>query len=161
MAGGEQPATFAGCGAVVLTHDKPGCGGSPGDWHEQTLEDRASDSLAALEVLRRQPGVDPGPGRLPGHQPGGWVAYLAASQAPRDVRQVVTISGPGVSVAEQERYRIACAVGSDEEALAWVDDRARRPLAGENPASVAARQLAHADRPWYVVPQRRASSHAC
>src|ERR1035437_8427500 len=53
---GEQTATFSGCGAVVLTYDKPGCGGSPGDWRDQTLTNRASDSLAALEVLRRQPG---------------------------------------------------------------------------------------------------------
>jgi pimeloyl-ACP methyl ester carboxylesterase len=107
---GDQPATFGGCGAVVLTHDKPGCGGSPGDWREQTLADRAGDSLAALEVLRGQPGVDPERVGFLGISQGGWVAYLAASQAPGAVRQVVTISGPGVSVAEQERYRIACAV---------------------------------------------------
>jgi pimeloyl-ACP methyl ester carboxylesterase len=146
---GEQPATFGGCGAVLLTHDKPGCGGSPGDWHEQTLADRARDSLAALEVLRSQPGVDPGRVGFLGISQGGWVSFLAASQAPQAVRQVVTISGPGVSVAEQERYRIACAVDGDEEALAWVDDRARQLLAGEDPASVAARQRAYADRPWY------------
>jgi uncharacterized protein len=146
---GDQPATFGGCGAVVLTHDKPGCGGSPGDWREQTLADRAGDSLAALEVLRGQPGVDPERVGFLGISQGGWVAYLAASQAPGAVRQVVTISGPGVSVAEQERYRIACAVDGNEEALAWVDDRARRLLAGEDPVSVTARQRGYADRPWY------------
>lgn len=148
---GEQPATFGGCGAVVLTHDKPGCGGSPGDWRDQTLADRARDSLAALETLRRQPGVDPGRVGLLGISQGGWVAYLAASQAPQAVRQVVAISGPGVSVADQERYRIACAVNGDEEALAWVDERARRLLAGEDPASVAARQRAFAGRSWYEL----------
>jgi pimeloyl-ACP methyl ester carboxylesterase len=147
----EQTAAFADCGAVVLTHDKPGCGGSPGDWRDQTLADRARDSLAALEVLRRQAGVDPGRVGFLGISQGGWVSYLAASQVPRAVRQVVAISGPGVSVADQERYRIACAVNDDEEALAWVDDRARRLLAGEDPASVAARQRTYAGRSWYEL----------
>ncbi len=82
---GEQPATFGGCGAVVLTHAS-----RPGRAH-------------------------------------------------------------GVSVADQERYRIACAVNGDEEALAWVDERARRLLAGEDPASVAARQRAFAGRSWYEL----------
>jgi uncharacterized protein len=145
----EQTATFSGCGAVVLTHDKPGCGGSPGDWRDQTLTDRARDSLAALEVLRRQPGVDPGRVGLLGISQGGWVSYLAASHAPQAVRHIVAISGPGVSAAEQERYRIACAVNGDDEALAWVDERARRLLAGENPASVLALQRGYSDRPWY------------
>lgn len=146
---GEQPATFGGCGAVVLTHDKPGCGGSPGDWHDQTLADRADDSLAALEVLRGQPGVDPDRVGLLGISQGGWVSYLAASQAPSAVRQVVTISGPGVSPLEQERYRLATDVDGDEDALAWIDERARMLVAGEAPASILARQRAFEDRPWY------------
>ncbi len=145
----EQTAAFAACGAVVLTHDKPGCGGSPGDWRDQSLADRARDSLAALEVLRCQPGVDPGRVGLLGISQGGWVSYLAASLAPQAVRQVVTVSGPGVSAADQERYRIACAVHGDREALAWVDERSRRLLAGEDPALVLARQREYADRPWY------------
>jgi uncharacterized protein len=148
---GEQPATFAGCGAVVLTHDKPGCGGSPGDWRDQTLVDRARESLAALEVLRGQPGVDPDRVGLLGISQGGWVSYLAASLAPAAVRQLVTISGAGVSPAEQERYRIACAVDGDAEALAWVDERTARLLAGENPASILASQRAHADRTWFPL----------
>jgi dienelactone hydrolase len=147
---GAQPATFGGCGAVILTHDKPGCGGSPGDWHDQTLADRASDSLAALEVLRHQPGVDPGRVGFLGISQGAWVSYLAASMAPRAVRHIVTISGAGVSPAEQERYRIACNVDGDEEALAWVDERMRRLLAGDDPAAISASQSAYADRPWYA-----------
>src|ERR1019366_3442337 len=93
------PGPCGGCGAVILTHDKPGCGGSPGDWRDQTLAGRASDSLAALEVLRHQPGVDPDRVGFLGISQGGWVSYLAASMAPRAVRHVVTISGAGVSPA--------------------------------------------------------------
>jgi hypothetical protein len=146
---GEQPATFGGCGAVVLTHDKPGCGGSPGDWREQDLTDRASDTLAALEVLRNQPGVDPGRIGLLGISQGGWVSYLAASLAPRAVQHLVVISGPGVHGLEQERYRIGLAVNGDPGALAWVDERAGLLLAGEDPAVISARQLSYAGQPWY------------
>ncbi len=148
---GSQPATFGGCGAVILTHDKPSCGSSPGDWRDQTIADRASDSLAALEVLRQQPGVDPGRVGFLGISQGGWVSLLAARLAPEAVSHVVTISGPGVSVAEQERYRIGCAVDGDEEALAWADERTRRLLAGEDPASVYASQLGYSGRPWYEL----------
>ncbi len=146
---GSQPATFGGCGAVLLTHDKPGCGGSPGDWRDQAIADRAGDSLAALEVLRQQPGVDPDRVGFLGISQGGWVSLLAASLAPDAVSHVVTISGPGVSVAEQERYRIACAVDGNEEALAWVDERIGRLLAGEDPASIIASQRGYSGRPWY------------
>lgn len=62
---GQFAALVAGCGAVVLSHDKPGCGGSPGDWREQTFDDRARESLAAVEVLRAQPGVGRRAGALP------------------------------------------------------------------------------------------------
>jgi pimeloyl-ACP methyl ester carboxylesterase len=98
---------IADCGAVVLAHDKPGCGESPGDWREQTFADRAAETLAAAEVLRGQPGVDRRRVGLLGISQGGWVAYLAASLAPERISQIVSVSGPGVSPVEQERYRIA------------------------------------------------------
>jgi|HubBroStandDraft_1064217.scaffolds.fasta_scaffold174650_1 pimeloyl-ACP methyl ester carboxylesterase len=148
---GQWPAAIAGCGAVVLAHDKPGCGGSPGDWREQTLQDRAIETLAAAEVLRAQPGVDRGRVGLLGISQGGWVAYLAASLEPERISQLVNVSGPGVSPVEQERFRIACATGDDAEALAWVDERMRRIGAGEDPASIIAAQRAYADRPWFAA----------
>jgi pimeloyl-ACP methyl ester carboxylesterase len=145
------PAAIADCGAVVLAHDKPGCGGSPGDWRQQTLEDRAIETLAAVEVLREQPGVDRGRIGLLGISQGGWIAYLAASLAPDRVSHLVSVSGPGVSPVEQERFRIACATGGDAEALAWVDKRARLIGAGEAPASIILAQRAYADRPWFAA----------
>ena len=143
------PAAIANCGTVVLAHDKPGCGGSPGDWRKQTLDDRARETLAAVEVLRQQPGVDPARVGLLGISQGGWVSYLAASHAPEKVSQLVSVSGAGVSAMEQERYRIGCAVGGNAEALAWVDERTRRLLAGEDPASIISAQRAYADQPWF------------
>lgn len=148
---GQWPTAIAGCGAVVLAHDKPGCGGSPGDWREQTLPDRAAETLAAVEVLREHPGVDQRRVGLLGISQGGWIAYLAASLAPGKISQLVSVSGPGVSPVEQERFRIACATGDDAEALAWVDERARRIGAGEDPASIISAQRAYAGRPWYAA----------
>jgi hypothetical protein len=146
---GKRPEVLAGFGVVVLSHDKPGCGGSPGDWREQTLEDRARETLAAVEMLRRQPGVDPERVGLLGVSQGAWVSLIAASMAPDAIRHLVCVSGPGVSVVEQERYRLKCSVNGDPEAMAWVDERARRIIAGENPESIIAAQQAYADRPWY------------
>ncbi len=148
---GRWPAAIADCGAVVLAHDKPGCGDSPGDWREQTLQDRAVETLAAVEVLREQPGVDRGRVGLLGISQGGWISYLAASLAPDRISQLVSVSGPGVSPFEQERFRIGCATGGDAEALAWVDERARRISAGEDPVSIISAQRAYADRPWFAA----------
>lgn len=144
------PSAIAECGTVVLAHDKPGCGGSPGDWREQTFDDRARETLAAVEFLRKQPGVDRGRVGLLGISQGGWVSYIAASVAPAAISQLASVSGPGVSVAEQERYRIGCAVAGDAEALAWVDERTQRQLAGQDPAAIISAQRAYADRPWYA-----------
>jgi uncharacterized protein len=150
---GDTWASLAGlvveCGAVAISHDKPGCGGSPGDWREQSLHDRAAESLAAAEVLRKQPGVDPDRVGLLGVSQGGWVSYLAASLAPEAIRHIVSLSGPAVTPFEQERYRIEIAVDADPEAMAWVDERTRRLMAGEDHTSIPASQHEYADRPWY------------
>lgn len=154
---GAIPDWIGGCGAVVLMHDKPGCGGSPGHWTEQTLQDRAAETLAALRVLRERPEVDGQPVGLVGISQGSWVALLAAG-ASADVDFIVTVSGPGVSPAVQERARIesellaaGCSDADLAEALDWIDERTRRLLAGEDPAGVLAEQEAFAQRHWYRV----------
>lgn len=68
---------------------------------------------------------------------------------PAAIRHVVTISGPGVSAADQERYRIENAVAANPEAMVWVDERLTRLLDGEDPASILASQEAYRDRSWY------------
>ena len=151
---GEWPERFAACGAVVLAHDKPGCGGSPGDWLDQTFEDRARESLAALAVLRGHPACSGRPVGLLGFSQGGWIALLAATQG--DVGFVVSVSGPGVTPAAQERDRIErglWARGSDPDAVAeamdWIDERTRRLLSEEPVEDVLADQQLLAERSWY------------
>lgn len=155
---GGWPEWIGDSGAVVLRHDKPGCGGSPGDWRAQSFEDRADESLAAARVLRSLAGMHDEAVGLLGVSQGGWVALLAAARAPDEVDFVVSVSGPGVTPARQERVRIERALRREgfagrelEEALAWVDERTRRLLAAESPESIFADQQSLAAQPWYEV----------
>jgi uncharacterized protein len=94
---------FVQHGIVVLCYDKPGVGGSTGNWKDQDLRDRAGEALAARAFLQTQPLVDPRRVGLWGNSQGGWVVPLAASLDP-DVAFIVMVSGPAVSPAEQDRY---------------------------------------------------------
>jgi uncharacterized protein len=153
---GDWPARLAGCGAAVLVHDKPGCGGSPGHWTDQTIDDRAEETLAAMAVLRRHPAVAGRPVGLLGISQGGWVSLRAAAQGTVDF--VVTLSGAGVGPAAQERVRIERELQDDgvssadvREALGWVDERTRRLIDGEPVTDVIAYQSRFADRPWFTI----------
>ena len=92
-------------GVAVLSWDKPGIGGSSGDWRSQTLFDRADEALDALGWLRSQPGIDPAQMGIWGHSQGGWIGPLAASQSP-DVAFLIVNSGPGISPPDQDLYGV-------------------------------------------------------
>jgi len=146
---------IADLGAVVLTHDRPGCGGSPGDFLTQTLDDRVAEEREALAVLRKHPAVT-GPVGLLGFSQGGWVGMLAAGNHGDPADFLVSLSGPGVGPAAQDRHRIEVEVRAaglpDEQvaaAIDWIDERTRRLRAGEDPAGVLELQRRHAERPWY------------
>jgi pimeloyl-ACP methyl ester carboxylesterase len=150
------PGWLAARGIATLRHDKPGCGGSPGDFREQTLADRAAEGLAALAVLRKRAGVERA--GLIGYSQGGWVALQAAVSAPEQVDFVVTLGGPFVGIEEQCRVhleRVMRRRGVPEEAieagLGYADDRAARLAAGEDPALVHADQARRAGEPWHAV----------
>lgn len=158
---GEWPARLTNLGAVVLTHDKPGCGGSPGHWTEQSFADRARESLAATEVLRAHPATRDRPVGMLGGSQGGWVALLAAALRPDAVDFVVSVSGPGVSPAVQERHRIESDLRAEgtnpaalAEAMAWIDERTRRLTAGEPVEAVLTDQERLVGRSWYATATR-------
>lgn len=96
---------FVQHGIVVLCYDKPGVGGSTGNWKEQDLPERAAEALAARAFLQTQPLVDSRRVGLWGNSQGGWVVPLAASLDP-DVAFIIMVSGPAVSPAEQGRYGV-------------------------------------------------------
>ena len=151
----EEARVLAGAGFASLAWDKPGCGGSGGDWRDQGLQDRAAEALAAVACLAGQEGVDPGRITLLGASQGGWVGPLAASMSPT-VAAVISLSGPGVSPYRQEAYRVEHmlrdADATDDqvaEAMAFFHHRADRFRRGDDLEEVLADQLRHRDAPWY------------
>ena len=153
----DEAEVLAGAGFASLAWDKPGCGGSGGDWRDQSLQDRAGEALAAVACLAAEEGVDPGRVALLGASQGGWVGPLAASRSPT-VAAVISLSGPGVSPYEQESYRVEAmlrhaGVAGDQvaEAMGFFHQRATRLRRGDDLEQVLAEQLAHRDAPWYEV----------
>jgi uncharacterized protein len=151
----EEAEALAGAGFASLGWDKPGCGGSGGDWRAQSLQDRASEALAAVACLAAQDGVDPTRIALLGGSQGGWVGPLAASQSGA-VAAVISLSGPGVSPYAQEAWRVEhmlrdARVPGDQvaEAIAYFHHRADRLRRGDDLEAVLAEQLSHRDAPWY------------
>jgi uncharacterized protein len=155
---GEMPRWFAESGVATLRHDKPGCGGSPGDWREQTFADRAAEAIAATTIMRAELGPrSAAPVGLIGYSQGGWISLLAAATYPADVDFVVTVSGPGVGPTEQERVRVERLLRRSHDeatvrhAMRWVDERATRLALGEPPEQVLRSQRGFADQPWYAT----------
>jgi uncharacterized protein len=155
----DWPERFGHAGIASLAYDKPGCGESSGDWREQTLQDRAVETLAAAASLARQPRIDPDRIALLGMSQGGWVAPLAATlptpRAPA-VAAVVALSTPGVSPLEQETYRIAHQLpaqgfsqAESAAAAAAFHDMLGRIRSGDSAEEVFAALQSHRDAPWF------------
>ncbi|MDP9352282.1 MAG: alpha/beta fold hydrolase [Chloroflexota bacterium] len=104
---------FVRRGIAVLSYDRPGVGGSSGDWRLQTVPyDRAQEALAAVRFLRESADVDAEHVGLWGISQGGWVVPLAASIS-EDIAFIITVSGPGVNPAEQNLYDIQMRLRAD------------------------------------------------
>jgi pimeloyl-ACP methyl ester carboxylesterase len=133
---------LAAAGLAFFGYDKPGCGASTGDWTRLTLHDRARETLAAVTAIAAQPEIDADRVALLGGSQGGWVAPLAAVTSDT-IKAVVTISGPGVTVAASEEYQIQAegehdGYTADEiaTALALFRRVLTRLRAGDDPAEV-------------------------
>ncbi len=103
---------------AVLRYDPPGAGRSSGASGLESLDLRAEEAVAALQYLRSRPDIDPDRVGLMGNSQGGWVIAMAAAQYPQDVAFIVSVSGSGVSVAEQQVHSIESqskAAGMSEE----------------------------------------------
>jgi pimeloyl-ACP methyl ester carboxylesterase len=153
---GDWPLRLAAAGFASLAYDKPGSGASTGDWTRQSLADRASETTAAVAALRTRADLAADRIALIGGSQGGWVAHLAAGSS--GVAAVVTVSGPGVGVLAQERYRLrrqlpARGFGERDvdRALALMTEQVERVRAGEDPAVVHADQAPWRDAGWYPL----------
>ncbi|MGW1767117.1 alpha/beta hydrolase family protein [Streptomyces sp. NPDC002073] len=93
---------FARAGYASLSWNKPGVAGSAGDWLDQTMDDRAAETAAAIGWARGRPEIDPGRIGLWGISQAGWVLPKVAARTP-GIRFVIAVS-PAVNWLRQGRY---------------------------------------------------------
>jgi len=87
-------------GVAVLLPDKRGCEKSQGDWYTSSLEDLATDTLAAIDFMKSQEIVGISQLGIIGMSQGGIIAPLVASQS-SDLDFVINMVGPSVTMYEQ------------------------------------------------------------
>lgn len=93
---------FARKGWCSLSWDKPGVGGSEGDWRSQSMADRAAEASAAIDFLRNHLGLENGQVGLIGFSQAGWVMPKVANRRD-DVAFIISVSG-AINWMEQSRY---------------------------------------------------------
>ncbi|WP_030765134.1 alpha/beta hydrolase family protein [Streptomyces sp. NRRL F-2664] len=112
--------SFARAGYASLSWSKPGVGGSPGNWLDQSMDDRAGEVADAIAWARQRPEVDAGRIGLWGASQAGWVLPKVAAADPR-IRFVIAVS-PAIDWRRQGRYNLLAELrrdgASDAEAAA-------------------------------------------
>ncbi|MBW1602271.1 alpha/beta hydrolase [Streptomyces sp. JJ66] len=103
--------SFARAGYASLSFSKPGVGGSEGDWLEQSMADRARETLAAVAWGRERPEIDGRRVGLWGASQAGWVLPKVAAQDP-GLRFVIAVS-PAVNWLQQGRYHLLAELRED------------------------------------------------
>jgi len=92
-------------GYAILRYDSPGKGKSPGNTFGETFDQRVAEALNAIAYLEARPDIKPDRIGLWGISQGGWICQMAAAQSTK-VSFIIPVSGPGVTVAEQELFRV-------------------------------------------------------
>ncbi len=147
---------FLSRGIAAYSFDKPGIGGSSGDWRRYALAERADQAEAAIASLKAHDAIDPRRVGVWGQSQGGWLVQKIAARAP-DLAFAVANSGPGIPPREQNHYgceHTLRAEGRAEEqiarAVALVDALDAAAARGDEYATVEAALLAPArGEPWY------------
>lgn len=116
----EHAQQLVRAGVAVLRYDGPGWGGGAAGSGFETLEDRTAEALAVVKHLQARPDIQPNAVGLWGVSQGGWICQMAAA-AYDGVAFIISVSGPGVTPAEQEAYRVEAesrAAGFAEDEIA-------------------------------------------
>jgi uncharacterized protein len=150
----EWADVFAEHGVASLSYDKPGIGGSQGDWTRQSFVDRASEALAAVRFLATDVFAEDVPTGVLGMSQGAWIGPHAAS-ASEDVAFVVALSGSATGPRAHDRFRIEHELARDgfaEEAVgaalaAWDECDTLFRSGADDRALIDAFAL-HRDEPW-------------
>ncbi|WP_345278073.1 alpha/beta hydrolase family protein [Streptomyces gulbargensis] len=103
--------SFAEAGYASLSLSKPGVGASEGNWLDQSMDDRADETLAAIEWARSRPDIDGRRIGLWGASQAGWVLPKVAARD-RALRFVIAVS-PAVDWQQQGRYNLLAELRED------------------------------------------------
>ncbi|MGI5347982.1 alpha/beta hydrolase family protein [Streptomyces sp. CA-250714] len=93
----------AKAGYASLSWDKPGVNGAPGNWLDQSMNDRADEAAAAIAWARARPDIDGDRIGLWGASQAGWVLPKVAAKTP--VSFVIAVS-PAINWLQQGRYNL-------------------------------------------------------
>lgn len=93
-------------GFAVLRYDPPGVGKSGGQPGIESLDTRTEEAVAALNYFKSRPDISPGRVGMFSDSQGVWVIAMAAAAHPQDVAFIISVSGSGVPLAEQQIYSI-------------------------------------------------------
>ncbi len=117
----EHAEQLVRAGFAALRYDGPGWGGGSAQGQGfETLEYRTEEAIAAVKYLQSRPDINANAVGLWGVSQGGWICQMAAA-AYDGVAFIIPVSGPGVTPAEQEAYRVEMesrAAGFDEDEIA-------------------------------------------
>ncbi|MFJ8078221.1 alpha/beta hydrolase family protein [Streptomyces sp. NPDC096176] len=100
----------AKAGYASLSWDKPGVAGAPGNWLEQSMDDRADEAAAAIAWARTRPDIDGDRIGLWGASQAGWVLPKVAAKTP--VGFVIAVS-PAINWFRQGRYNLLAELRAD------------------------------------------------
>lgn len=100
----------AKAGYASLSWDKPGVAGAPGNWLDQSMDDRANEAAAAIAWARARPDIDGDQIGLWGASQAGWVLPKIAAKT--QVSFVVAVS-PAINWLQQGRYNLLAELRAD------------------------------------------------
>nr|WP_311137595.1 CocE/NonD family hydrolase [Streptomyces sp. I6] len=103
--------SFARAGYASLSFSKPGVAGSEGHWLDQSMADRADETLAAVRWARDRPDIDGRRVGLWGASQAGWVLPKVAAED-RRLQFVIAVS-PAVNWKRQGRYNLLAELRRD------------------------------------------------
>ena len=145
-------------GIAALIFDKRGVGRSTGDWRTATPNDLAADDVAAVEWLRKQPGIAPGRVGLHGHSQGGTLTPLVAVSS-RSVAFIVASAAAGMPLDSIEVYSVlnsvlpsAATAQDSANAVAYTGELVAVAYQGRGRARLDSMVAAFRDRPWFFAP---------
>lgn len=116
---------FTGAGYACLSWDKPGTGGSKGEYiRSRLMEERAEVLLAGIDYLKNRNDIDTNRIGLWGISQAGWVMPLAISKTD-DISFMIAVSCAGENSVEQSAYlvkkQLICEGLIEEEATKYAE----------------------------------------